>query len=337
MLNRSPGAPPTLLAPCAETPLPEPRTFAVVADALQRLRCEGQLDLPRPGAGSTLARWGALAQLGRRDLCLARLAEGHADAVAILDEANRSPHAGLYGVWASKAGGGAQFERRRGRLVLSGTVRFCSGAGIIDRALVSAAWRGGDRLVEVRLSEAGVDVDRSSWRAAGMDASATFDVTFRELSVPEEATVGPPGFYTRRCGFVLGGAGVAAVWLGGAAALFDAATRTPTVDEHQLALVGALHTSVSATDALLTRAAATIDAAPAADHEHLAATCRAAAERTARDALDLLPRVAGPALLGRDRTLGRRLADLQVYIRQHHGDADLARLGAGFFPDTAAP
>ena len=46
----------------------------------------GRLDLPRPGGGRTRERWAALADLAGEDLCVARLAEGHADALAILAE-----------------------------------------------------------------------------------------------------------------------------------------------------------------------------------------------------------------------------------------------------------
>ena len=68
-----------------------PRTAETVTAELRELHQRGELDLPLPGNGQTDARWAALARLGRRDLCLARLAEGHADAVAILAEAGRAP------------------------------------------------------------------------------------------------------------------------------------------------------------------------------------------------------------------------------------------------------
>jgi hypothetical protein len=55
------------------------RTFADLADS-------GALDLPVPGSGRTAERFEALAGWGRRDPVLARLAEGHADARAILAE-----------------------------------------------------------------------------------------------------------------------------------------------------------------------------------------------------------------------------------------------------------
>ena len=47
--------------------------------------------LPLPGHGDTWERFSILASLGEEDLSLARLGEGHADALAIL----RSPVAGF--------------------------------------------------------------------------------------------------------------------------------------------------------------------------------------------------------------------------------------------------
>lgn len=295
----------------------------------------GDLDPPLPGRGRTAERWAALAGYGRRDLCLGRLAEGHTDAAAILAEAGRRPEPGcLYGVWASRHGGGGArlVPERTGGWSLTGTVAFCSGAGLLDRALVVAD-RPGDGapvLIDVGVDSEGVSVDQTSWPALGMDASASLDVTFVGVAVAPADLVGPPRFYTDRPGFALGGAGVAAVWLGGAAAAFEAARGVvagPDPDPHRLARLGGLHTGLAAADALLARSAAAVDASPLGDHAVTVATCRSAAEALGRRMVDEVPLVTGPSPLTRERGLARRLADLQVYIRQHHGGADLAALG----------
>src|ERR1700686_985002 len=54
-------------------------TAAAFADAVE----SGRLNLPLPGGGRTRERWAVLADLAGEDLSLARLAEGHADALAI--------------------------------------------------------------------------------------------------------------------------------------------------------------------------------------------------------------------------------------------------------------
>ncbi len=53
--------------------------------------------------------------------------------------------------------------------------------------------------------------------------------------------------------------------------------------------------------------------------------------------LDIVPRAAGVATLTRS-PLGQQLADLGVYLRQHHGERDLAALGQAVLdPEAGAP
>ncbi|AXX29960.1 acyl-CoA dehydrogenase [Actinosynnema pretiosum subsp. pretiosum] len=302
------------------------RTATSVVHSLRELLELGALDLPRPGGGSTAVRWEALAALGRRDLALARLAEGHVDAVAILGEADEEVLPGLYGVWASKAGGTGAALRDG---ALTGAVRFCSGAHGLDRALVVAAREDGDVLVDVDLTDPRVRRDGDSWRAIGMDASDSADVTFD--AVPATRIVGPAGFYANRPGFLWGGGGVAAVWHGGSTGLVERLVRhlrgSARVDEHRLAHLGALHAALRGTAALLRATADGIDARPDADPAIAVHALRASAERTAWTVMDLLPRATGPGPLSWDRGFAQALADLQLYVRQHHAERDLAELG----------
>jgi hypothetical protein len=65
----------------------------------------GELDLPLPGRGSTAARWRRLADLTETDIVAGRLAEAHADAVAILADLEGpdvEPDE-LWAVWAAEA------------------------------------------------------------------------------------------------------------------------------------------------------------------------------------------------------------------------------------------
>jgi alkylation response protein AidB-like acyl-CoA dehydrogenase len=158
----------------------------------------------------------------------------------------------------------------------------------------------------------------------------TLDVAFDDVPVADDDLVGEPGWYVARPGFALGGAGVAAVWWGGAAGVLDRVFRhlPPSPDAHQLAHVGELHAALAAADALLGQTAAMIDADPAADHGPAVATVRAAVERAAREVVDRAPRIVGPAPLSRDADLARALADLALYVRQHHAERDHAALGA---------
>jgi alkylation response protein AidB-like acyl-CoA dehydrogenase len=315
----------TLLEAAPPKPRTSARSAGVVGAELRSLAASGALDLPQPGGGDTFGRWTRLAGLGRLDLALARLAEGHTDAVAILREAGRHPVEGaLYGVWAAKSEGtGAVLSGGR----LSGTVRFCSGATALDRALVAA----GDELVDVDLADPGVHRVEGSWQAIGMDASDSADVVFADVPLGEAALIGYPGWYVSRLGFARGGGGVAAVWLGGCAGVVDSVLaylrERGRADDHQLAHLGAAYTALQAADATLVRAAEEIDGAADTDLGLLTDACRAAVERTACEILDRAPKITGPTLLCRERGFAQQLADLLVYVRQHHAERDLAALG----------
>jgi hypothetical protein len=109
-----------------EQPLAAPSAVRVAAAFIDAVE-SGRLDLPLPGSGRTGERWAVLADLAEEDLSLARLAEGHADALAILTELGAAPPAGRrWGVWARPARGadrppgGPRLAARRCQAVLLG-------------------------------------------------------------------------------------------------------------------------------------------------------------------------------------------------------------------------
>jgi len=347
-LDRSPrSARELLLAPALHPPLDRAAAPEVVRAQVAATARRLAARLGRPATkASCLDRWRTLAALGRSDLVVARLVEGHLDALAILDEAGRAAQSDLlYGVWASASGGtGPRLTTAGDALALDGTMRFCSGADTVDRVLVTA--KDDDepvRLIDVAVDPVRMAPDRTSWPALGMDASDSFDVTVESLPVLASDLVGPAGFYVNRRGLPLGGIGVAAVWLGGAQGVLDAALqllRRFGADEHQLAHIGAVTAAVESAAATLVTVASLLDAESSsrtggdgrdADVDGLhrvANTCRSVVEAAVGVALQRLPRVAGPVALSRDADFAHRLADLEVYVRQHHAERDLARLGA---------
>jgi alkylation response protein AidB-like acyl-CoA dehydrogenase len=301
----------------------------------------GELDLPLPGSGETRRRWSALTAIAERDLALARLAEGHTDALAILAELcglgvadlPEAPPGARWGVWAAEPPGAVLRAERApdGLWRLSGLKPYCSGARVCTHALVSAREGEARRLFAVTVDAAHITPVPGSWPAAGMAASDTLDLRFdRAPAVP----VGPPGAYLDRPGFHHGGIGVAACWYGGArsvaATLLEAAARRDP-DPHSLAHLGAIDAELEAVDALLDRAAAETDADPddrKRGAEPRAMRVRAFTEATADDVLRRVGRALGAAPLAHDAVHARNAVDLTVYLRQHHGERDLASLGA---------
>jgi hypothetical protein len=291
----------------------------------------GRLDLPLPGSGRTWERWAVLADLAGEDLSLARLSEGHADALAILAELGTGdPAAGTrWGVWAAQPPGpGVTASRAAGGWRLGGIKRYCSGARSCTHALVTAAAPDGSRLFAVTTGDL-VPV-AGTWPATGMAGSDTLDVEFTDI--PAEP-VGEPGAYTSRPGFGHGGAGVAACWYGGARGVGQtllAAAAKRDVGPHALAHLGAVDIALHTARDALARAAAEIDADPA-DREHggwrRALRVRAMVEATATEVMARVGRALGAGPLCHDEAHGRRVADLTVYLRQHHAEKDLAELG----------
>ncbi|MEE2035797.1 acyl-CoA dehydrogenase [Nocardiopsis sp. CT-R113] len=292
----------------------------------------GALDLPLPGGGTTWARWEHLRDLAAEDLSLARLAEGHTDALAIVAELG-GPAArpgDVWGVWAAHPPAATLTARAsEGGWELHGAKPFCSGADVCTHALVSADVAGGERGL-FAVGTAGAETLPGTWAAAGMAASDTLTVRFD--GVPAEP-VGGPGDYLRRPGFHHGGAGVAACWYGGALAvarpLADRAARQGA-DPHLLSAFGAVDRDLYVAESVLRRAAREIDEHPRDGDRAavLAARVRAVVAEACASALRRTEEALGAGPLADDPVYARATADLAVYLRQHHANRDLAALGA---------
>lgn len=307
--------------------------------ALNRLIADGFDRLPLPGAGHTLERWRALATVASHDLSLAKLYEGHTDALATLAElgaADAAPKGSSWGLWAAEAPQGRTVITSRtpaGEVRLDGAKCWCSGADGASHALLTAWWPGADapQLVAVAIDQPGIRVDRQGWQAVGMAGSASLDVRFDHARA---RLVGEPGDYLRRPGFWHGGAGIAACWYGGALAIartlhaslarVDAAQR----DAHRLASLGRIDVALAATAALLHDGAHWIDAHPRQDARQQALRLRLAAEDAATRVLADAGRALGATPFCRDRRFAQMAADLPVFIRQSHAERDLQALGA---------
>ena len=188
-------------------------------------------ELPLPGGGRTAERLRLIAETAREDLSLAKLAEAHWDAVAILAEAGRAPEPDvLYGVWASEIPGQAlRLERTKDGYQLSGSKPFCSGIGMVDRALVTVGLPE-QLLVEVdlRQNEERIAADLETWKVDAFRATQTGAVTFLNSRLSPNAPVGASGWYLERPGFWHGACGPAACWAGGVAGLLDFALEQQT-------------------------------------------------------------------------------------------------------------
>jgi alkylation response protein AidB-like acyl-CoA dehydrogenase len=297
-----------------------------------QLRSLATQEVPLPGAGDTSRRHRLLFEMGRKDLSLARLAEAHWDAIAILEENGSKPKADcLYGVWASeRPGQSLALDRYGDSFRIHGKKMFCSGAGLVDHALITA---GGPepQLVDVDLHNNArfFQFDNSDWKTDAFRETNTSTVSFQSVSVSSEDLIGAPGWYLQRPGFWHGACGPAACWAGGAAGLVDYAMEQSRDDPHTLAHLGAMHASTWATLSYLDSAGREMDAAPKDRERALlrALTVRHLVEQACTDILRRLPRAYGPHPLAMDEHISRRCHELDLYLRQSHAERDLEALG----------
>ncbi len=286
----------------------------------------------------------ALATLGAVDLTTARTVEPHWDALAIADQAGHAvPEDASWGVWAASPPGttlAATTTTGDDGWVLSGTKPWCSLADRLSHALVTASVEDGPpRLFAVGLRDGGVSVDPTAWAPRGLRDVTTSTVTF--VDVPAQA-VGGPGWYLERPGFAWGGIGVAAVWFGGAAAvagLLWTTARTRRPDQVALMHLGACEAVLDGALLGLRQAATAIDEGRADGEEGrlLAARVRAQVAAAAEEVLTRVGHALGPGPLAVDPEHAGRVADLTLYLRQHHAERDLAALGALVAPPLGTP
>ena len=289
---------------------------------------------PADGSWTTLIR--TLLAAGRADVPLVRLFEGHVDALRILDQAGRAPIAdALYGVWASRSQRtGVAAQPSDDQLVLDGTIRFASGAGVVDRALVPV-WLDAETHLLVDLDVSDLPVDSTQWATAAMEVSRSHTVAVADVRVAADQVIGDPGFYLGRPDFFPGGIGVAACWAGGAARIADLACLRlhDPVPEPMAVRLGSIRTQLTAAAAALHTAGAVLDDVTAddgknaLDRQGVSTEVRAVVAAAVAEVISQVQRVAGPAGLAFDRDLTRASHDLQVYVLQQNADGDALYLG----------
>jgi hypothetical protein len=192
-------------------------------------------------------------------------------------------------------------------------------------ALVDAATTRGQDLFAVDLSQEGITLEKPNWAGAGMARSDTRSVSFD--SAPAEV-VGEPGEYLTRRGFWAGAVGVAACWHGGAVGIADKLLEGSEVDgdPYLSAHLGAVHAALWSSRAVLAAAAEEIDRTET-DLFVTAGSARAVVERDSVEVINRVCRALGPGPLAHDARHAAAVFDLTVYLRQHHGERDLAELG----------
>ncbi|WP_345067364.1 acyl-CoA dehydrogenase family protein [Leifsonia kafniensis] len=272
--------------------------------------------------------------------------EPHLDALSILDQAGH-PDLSVLGVTEKSSWGVFAAESRESRLdatehttehttahatewTLDGTKVWCSLAGDLSHALVTASVSDSERrLFAINLHDDGVSVHEGPWTARGLQQVRSTPITLDRVRA---VAIGGSNWYLERPGFHWGGMGVAACWWGGAIGvsrkLFRQLRESPSdpiLEMH----AGAVDASLASSRAVLADAARQIDQGVAAPPELaiLAKRVRTQVFDSAEASLMHAAHALGPTPLVSDDDHARRVADLDLYIRQHHAERDSASLG----------
>jgi alkylation response protein AidB-like acyl-CoA dehydrogenase len=300
------------------------------------------------GAGLTgLSLSEVLRSIGSGSLPLGRLFEGHVNALELVVRYGNDPRvklvaeearAGkLFGVWNTDDASGLRLIHRHGRSWLEGRKILASGAGHIERPLVTATDENGRRMIVLPKVAAPDRADVSRWTAQGMRASSSGAVDFTGVEIEPMEIVGCEGDYERQPWFSAGAWRFAAVHLGGMERLFDLLRRhlvetNRGQDPHQSARLGRAAMAVETARLWVAQAASTTDSSLGAKApEQLVAyvnLARLAVETAALDLMQLAQRSVGLQAFMRPNPIERISRDLATYLRQPGPDRALTDAAA---------
>lgn len=309
-----------------------------LADAIRRLATTLPSLADPVDADGYLALLRRLHAVGRQDLPLGRLFEGHIDAGQIVRRygaPDQSPPAGaVLGVWnADLPGEPPRLTRDGADWRLTGAKAYASGAGVLTHALVGVDADGGRQLVLLDLALVPPTIDRGWWQVIGMQRSETHVVRWSNERVPASALIGQVGDYAREPWFGGGALRFVAVQAGGVAALFDRVrdhliATGRAADPHQAARLAELFVVADGIAGVVRTAARRwFDEADDVRLPRVAAA-RAAVLAAGERALMLAEAAVGLPGMFVAHPLSATIADLSVYLRQPAPDAQRMRVAA---------
>jgi alkylation response protein AidB-like acyl-CoA dehydrogenase len=299
-----------------------------------------------------------LKDIGRANLTVGRIYEGHVNALQLIqtfgtpeqiedcaeDVCNRHK---IYGVWNAEEHDGVKiFPLGQGKYRLEGSKTFATGCGYVDRPFVNGTLPDGTWQMCIVPMEAVETVsDPNWWRPMGMRATASYKVDFTGVVLDQSELIGQPGDYFRQPWLTAGVVRFAAVQLGGAEALFDAArqflrelgrTKDPYQEERFGKMAIALESGClwlkGASEQLERYAPSFGGVSTMADPNSgslvaYASMVRTAVEQICMETIQLAERSVGTRGLLPPHPIERIVRDLTLYLRQPAFDAALATVG----------
>lgn len=283
-----------------------------------------------------------LRALGRANLSVARLYEGHVNAIKLISlygtplqqaELLEKVHRGaLMGVWGADARAPVVIRNTDSKNTkrLSGSKRFASGLGMVSIAIVTARTDEGCQLLALAVEDP-ARMDHSAWRTTGMRATQSGNFDFNGMNVNETALIGAPNDYQREPYFEGGVWRYAAAQVGGMEALAEAVRRVirergQQEDPHQLERLARLVMLCEAGRRFVEAAASGVEAEGAGEDAVAAALlAREFLEDIALEAMQLADRSVGTASFFDGHPAERIRRDLGFFLRQAALDQKLMK------------
>ncbi len=296
------------------------RTFAPVASGGQSFRDDDQRHL---------AMLDILRIIGRADLSIGRLYEGHVNAMLLFGWYG-SPvqlHAlkwslsdgAIYGVWATEPPPGVAIMETQSGTVLEGTKSFATGAGGNSHALITARRPDGDTQLVIVRADDPKRADLSQWRMRGMRATGSGSYALDGLAIAPEDCLGEGGDYQRDPWFTAGAWRFAAVQLGGIEGLLieirnamrPAAREDPVQRARFADAVASTRTAY-----MWVRECALRAASEDPDSSALVQMTRGIVERAGLDMIEAAARITGTYSALDGTRIDKISRDLSLYLRQ---------------------
>jgi alkylation response protein AidB-like acyl-CoA dehydrogenase len=300
----------------------------------------------RPEGAAALLQ--LLALLGEGSLPVARLYEAHINALQLICrygtgdlaiQAARDAAAGhLFALWVTDPGKDhLALKPRKNSFLLEGTKAFCSGAGMVTRALVTAATNTGTQMLIVQL-EAHARVIPSDIKLGGMRAAVTGCMNFSGMPVEAASLVGVEGDYLREPVFSAGAWRGSAAALGGLAALVkfhrdEMLARRRDTDPYQRMRFGQLLIQYETARLWMQKAAlrACLEVEPPDAIIAYVNLARLAVEAASLEAMRLTQRSLGLGAFMAGTKVELLCRDLATYLRQPAPDEALDKAAEHFF------
>ncbi|UVI39664.1 acyl-CoA dehydrogenase family protein [Qipengyuania spongiae] len=294
-------------------------------------------------AGS-LAALDALRILGRANLSVARLFEGHMNAVKLIalygDDRQRAAsvaevrRGALLGVWgADDPDYPVTMACEGGEIRLAGAKRFASGLSLVDRAIVIVPDADGGPYMLLAPTNAVERSDATGWKMAGMRATRSGRYDFSGLVLSDDSLLGQKGDYLREPHFEGGIWRYCAAHLGGAEALYktmlaELTARGRTDDPDQRRRIVACATALETSRLWLRRCAREIEADDAPPGKTtLALLAREVTEAACRTTMEIVDRSLGMKAHEEGSAVERMKRDLSLFLCQAAPDAKRERAG----------